>query len=603
MVCGDAIRAARRAAGVPVFDEPDRKAKWKLTLEVPAAMRAFSNMPVEAERATATGWREVTFQRTPPLPSYLVAFAVGEFDVRDGGEAGQNRTPISIVTPKGRAAEAEYAAANTGAILAATERYFGHPYPFPKLDLLAYPKSTFGGAMENPGLITYTAQILLARPDEISPIFEQRFVGVTAHEIAHMWFGDYVTMAWWNDLWLNEVVRVVDGEHDHGGVAPGLADAAGARANAARRWNSIACSTARRIRQPVTEYGEVRAAFDSITYAKGESMLAMFEQWLGPDKFREGVRRYIAKYAWGNATAEDFFAALGRHRRRPGARVARVCRTRGRAAARRRRSIAAPRRRSRWRSSASCRSARPRRWRALGVSRLLRVRRREPRPGGLHARARRDADGAAADDRLPAMGRRQSHRARLLPAAPHARVVRRAAEGGARAGRRRLRVLLGDMEILARSGAIGYEEVLPRRRTAGDNPDPRAARRAFDLADSVPSALVDAANDAKFAAWIRRNFGVTRARSGLAAEQRRHARVVAAARNGAAAGGRARPGRRACAGGATARATLAHPSQGDPAGHAQDRARRPPRARRARTRHACSTRCWPSPDRQGPERA
>src|SRR6185295_4614226 len=113
------------------FDEPDRKAEWKLTLEVPAAMRAFANMPVEAERAIEPGWHEVTFQRTPPLPSYLIAFAVGEFDVRDGGKAGINRTPISIITPKGRAAEAAYAAANTGAILAATEKYFGRPYPFP----------------------------------------------------------------------------------------------------------------------------------------------------------------------------------------------------------------------------------------------------------------------------------------------------------------------------------------------------------------------------------------------------------------------------------------------------------------------------------------
>ncbi len=293
----------------PSFDEPDRKAEWKLTLEVPAAMRAFANMPVEAERATRRGWREVSFQRTPPLPSYLIAFAVGAFDVRDGGKAGQGRTPISIITPKGRAAEAAYAAANTGAILAATEKYFGHPYPFPKLDLIAYPRSTFGGAMENPGLITYTAQILLARPDEMSPIFEQRFVGFTAHEIAHMWFGDYVTPAWWNDIWLNESFA----------SWMGTAITAELRPDWPRSWRSRQrskamefdrLSRARRIRQPVTEYGEVRAAFDSITYAKGESILAMFEQWLGPDKFREGVRRYMAKFAWGNATAEDFFAAL-----------------------------------------------------------------------------------------------------------------------------------------------------------------------------------------------------------------------------------------------------------------------------------------------------
>src|SRR4030095_11029123 len=100
--------------------------------------------------------------------------------------------------------EAAYAAKTTGPILVLAERFFGRPYPFPKLDLLAYPKATFGWAMENPGLITYNARHILARPEEISPVFEQRLVGTTAHEIAHMWFGDLVTMTWWNDLWLNE---------------------------------------------------------------------------------------------------------------------------------------------------------------------------------------------------------------------------------------------------------------------------------------------------------------------------------------------------------------------------------------------------------------
>ena len=128
---------ARRV--IPCFDEPDRKAVWQLTLVVPEGLRAFANMPVAKEQAGAPGWREVTFQRTPPLPSYLIAFAVGDFDVRDAGRAGRNNTPISIIAPKGRAAETAYAAAHTGAILAAAERYFGAPYPFPKLDLLAYP--------------------------------------------------------------------------------------------------------------------------------------------------------------------------------------------------------------------------------------------------------------------------------------------------------------------------------------------------------------------------------------------------------------------------------------------------------------------------------
>ena len=295
----------------PSFDEPDRKAEWKLTLEVPASMRAFANMPVEAERRLAPGWREVT------LPAHAAIAVVSRSHSRSArstcataARRGMNRTPISIITPKGRAAEAAYAAANTGAILAATEKYFGRPYPFPKLDLLAYPKSTFGGAMENPGLITYTAQILLARPDEMSPIFEQRFIGITAHEIAHMWFGDYVTLAWWNDLWLNESFASWMASMITAELRPDWPRGGWRSRQRSRAMEFDRLSSARRIRQPVTEYGEVRAAFDSITYAKGESILAMFEQWLGPDKFREGVRRYMAKFAWSNATAEDFFAAL-----------------------------------------------------------------------------------------------------------------------------------------------------------------------------------------------------------------------------------------------------------------------------------------------------
>ena len=166
-----------------------------------------SSVLMPASIAWRTLFSVVTFSKALAIASASASRGMTSTPSRSPNSMspGLMRTPpISIVTPKGRADEAAYAAANTGAILAATEHFFGQPYPFPKLDLVAYPRSTFGGAMENPGLITYAARILLARPDEMSPAFEQRFVGVTAHEIAHMWFGDYVTMAWWNDLWLNE---------------------------------------------------------------------------------------------------------------------------------------------------------------------------------------------------------------------------------------------------------------------------------------------------------------------------------------------------------------------------------------------------------------
>ena len=146
---------ARRA--IPCFDEPDRKAVWQLTLVVPGGLRAFANMPVAKEQAGAPGWREVTFQRTPPLPSYLIAFAVGDFDVRDAGRAGRNNTPISIIAPKGRAAETAYAATHTGAILGRSRALLRRSVSrFPSSTSSRIPRSTFGGAMENPGLVTYS---------------------------------------------------------------------------------------------------------------------------------------------------------------------------------------------------------------------------------------------------------------------------------------------------------------------------------------------------------------------------------------------------------------------------------------------------------------
>ena len=299
---------ARRA--FPCFDEPDRKAPWQLTLIVPEALRALGNMPIERERPGPAGWRAVRFAPTPPLPSYLIAFAVGDFDVRDAGRAGSGKTPITIVAPKGRGGEAAYAAAHTGAILEAAERYFDMPYPFPKLDLIAYPRSPFGAAMENPGLITYTARSLLARPDEETQGFKQRFTGITAHEIAHLWFGDYVTMTWWDDLWLNEAFASWLASKLTAELHPDWNARSWPAYQRSRAMESDRLASARRVREPVNELDEVRAAFDGITYAKGQAVLTMFEDWLGPEKFREGVRRYIAKFPWGNATAEDFFAAL-----------------------------------------------------------------------------------------------------------------------------------------------------------------------------------------------------------------------------------------------------------------------------------------------------
>jgi len=408
--------------------------------------------------------------------------------------------------PKGRAAEARYAAANTGAILAAAERFFGVPYPFPKLDLVAYPKAFFGAAMENPGLITYGARYLLARPEEVNPVFEQRFAGITAHEISHMWFGDYVTMAWWNDLWLNESFASWLGTKIVMEMHPQWPSG----------WRSLQRTKAigidllpasRALRQPVTDQREVRGAFDGITYAKGETILAMFEQWLGPDKFRDGVRRYVASHAWSNATADDFYAALAASDAsivpafrafadRPGVPlldVALDCKGAPALEIAQRRfapvgSSAGPG--EPWTFPACFDVGEGKASREVCTV-VRSAKQTVPLPVSACPQwvvANRKGVGYYLPRLSPA----------LYDALPKADRVLTGADYDP---------LLGDLAILARAGAVRYDVALRVAARQAKSGDARVARRAYELAGAVPDALVDAANKPRYAAWIRRDFG------------------------------------------------------------------------------------------------
>ena len=296
---------ARRA--FPCFDEPSFKVPWQLTLHVPKGLVALSNMPALRE-ADDGDLHTVTFARTPPTPSYLVALAVGRFDLVDLGTAGVNKTPMRIAVPHGRAIEAGYAKKVSGELLAGLERYLGLPYPYPKLDSVVIP--TFLGAMENPGLITYAAKIILARPDEESIEFQQGYASIGTHEMAHQWFGDLVTMQWWDDIWLNESFadfmadRVVDDWQPRWGVRlHRLQEAQGAFA-------ADSLVSARKIHNPIRTQDDIVGAFDAISYAKGGAVLAMFESWVGRDVFRQTLREYLTAHAWGNASSQDFIDAL-----------------------------------------------------------------------------------------------------------------------------------------------------------------------------------------------------------------------------------------------------------------------------------------------------
>ncbi len=292
----------------PCFDEPSYKVPWQLTLHVPAADSAISNTPVEKE-TTAGETKTVIFEQTKPLPSYLVAFGVGPFEYVDAGTAGQNHVPVRIVTPKGRASEARYAAEVTATILTRLEAYFGIPYPYNKADQAAMPISV-GLAMENPGMVTYGANILLAKPQSDTLSRQRGYAETAAHELAHQWFGDLVTTAWWNDIWLNEAFATWMEEKIVAEWKPEWHTRAGDVVSNAFAERDDSFPSARSIRQPIASMAEIDTAFDGITYEKGATVIGMFENWIGTPTFQKGVRAYLNAHAFRTATTADFLDAI-----------------------------------------------------------------------------------------------------------------------------------------------------------------------------------------------------------------------------------------------------------------------------------------------------
>ncbi len=289
----------------PCFDEPGVKVPVTLALDVPAGQRAFANMPELAQRPSPDGrWLTVAFAPSPPLPSYLVAFAVGPLDVAEGSAS----VPLRLVATKGKA-QGAYALAAASGLLQKLEAYFGRPYAYPKLDLVAVPN--FGaGAMENPGLITFREELLLFDEAKASTRARRRSAEVIAHELAHQWFGNLVTARWWDDLWLNEgfatfaVHKALDPWQPDFGATLDLVE----RKAAALEIDAL--PSARAVRQPVRSTGEALEAFDPITYAKGASVLRMLEHQVGPGPFQAGLRAYLNTHVHGSATSNEFLAAL-----------------------------------------------------------------------------------------------------------------------------------------------------------------------------------------------------------------------------------------------------------------------------------------------------
>lgn len=297
---------ARRA--FPCFDEPSFKVPWQLTLHVRKEHRAFSNTPAISESDEANGMKAVKFAETKPLPSYLVALAVGPFETVDGGKAGKKSTPIRVIVPRGKSAEARYAAEVSGQILAALEDYFGIPYPYEKLDTVAVPM--FDEAMENPGLVTFGQTMILAKPDAENVNFKRDYSSTAAHEFAHQWFGDLVTTAWWDDIWLNEGFATWMEPKIISKWKPEWREEIAAASDRLGAMGQDSLVSARKIRQPIESTDDIANAFDGITYDKAAAVIFMFEHWVGPETFRKGVQLYMQKHAYSNATAADFLAAI-----------------------------------------------------------------------------------------------------------------------------------------------------------------------------------------------------------------------------------------------------------------------------------------------------
>eukprot|EP01062_Namystynia_karyoxenos_P059363 TRINITY_DN507_c0_g1_i3.p1 TRINITY_DN507_c0_g1~~TRINITY_DN507_c0_g1_i3.p1 ORF type:complete len:912 (+),score=335.98 TRINITY_DN507_c0_g1_i3:86-2737(+) len=290
----------------PCWDEPSRKAVFTVTMQVPPGCTAISNMPEAISEMRKDGGRKVTFLPTPKMSTYLLAFIVGELDfvqakTRDG-------VMIRAFGVPGKGAKLKYALDHAVQTLEYYNRFFGTPYPLPKLDMAAIPDFA-QGAMENWGLVTYREADMLCTPTD-GFLHKQRVVTVITHELAHQWFGDLVTMAWWDDLWLNEgfasYVQEMAADHIH----PEW-----------NQWEDFVCSaqtfaldqdalrSSHPIQVPMSTAEQVEEVFDAISYYKGASVVRMIHAVVGAEDFQKGLRLYFQRHQYGNTETTDLWAA------------------------------------------------------------------------------------------------------------------------------------------------------------------------------------------------------------------------------------------------------------------------------------------------------
>jgi aminopeptidase N len=290
----------------PCWDEPAFKASFALTVTVPRNFLAVGNMPVVREQPLEPDLKQVAFATTPKMSTYLFVLTVGELERITAEVDG---VTVGVVATAGKAVKGQFALDSGVKLLSWFNDYFGVKYPLPKLDLIAVPGG-FGGAMENWGGITFFESRLLFDPATNPDSARRGIFGIIAHEMAHQWFGDLVTMAWWDNLWLNE------------GFATWMATKASEQFypqwqswlnGYAQKQYALALDarcTSHPIQQPIADESEAMVAFDAITYNKGQALIRMLENYLGEAAFRDGIRAYMAAHAYGNSTTADLWQAL-----------------------------------------------------------------------------------------------------------------------------------------------------------------------------------------------------------------------------------------------------------------------------------------------------
>ena len=305
---------------VPSWDEPGRKATFSLAATVPAELMALSNMPITTTETLPGGLKHVQFDTTPRMSSYLLFFGLGDFERIHRTVEGVD---VGVVVKRGDTANGAYALEAAADILGYYNTYFGTRYPLPKLDMIAGPgASQFFGAMENWGAIFYFERILLVDPRVTTEADKQRVYSVVAHEMAHQWFGDLVTMNWWDDLWLNEGFaswmqnKVTDKFHPEWKV---WLQSMGGKQFA---MGEDARDGTHPIITPILDVQQASGAFDAITYVKGANVIRTLESYLGDDAFRAGVRRYMHDHAYGNTVTDDLWKAMDAGSPHPITRIA-----------------------------------------------------------------------------------------------------------------------------------------------------------------------------------------------------------------------------------------------------------------------------------------